>query len=146
MLKKLVFILLNPTGEKEKKITVAPVWLWNQFQCKKHMVGVPAHPKDLYRVAKTADFRETYWWLKVGCHFGNQDFIHRTQIDRHWWNFSWSRRCSTNERGFSVWFTLFYCFFFCPFALSLNEKWTFRVWLLIKLSNILLEITKTNKE
>ena len=104
----------QPDRWKRKKIRVAPVWLWNQFQCKKHMVGVPAHPKDLYRVAKTADFRETYWWLKVSCHFGNQDFIHRTQIDRHWWNFSWSRRCSTNERGFSVWFTLFYYFFYLP--------------------------------
>ena len=40
----------------------------------------------------------------------------------------------------------FTIFFICPFALSLNEKWTFRVWLLIKLSNRLLEITKTNKE
>lgn len=102
---------------KRKKIRVVPVWLWNQFQCKKCMVGVPAHPKDLYPVAKTADFRETYWWLKMGYHFGNQGFIHRTQIDRQWWKFSRSWRCSTNEKGFSIWFTLFYYFFIFPFAL-----------------------------
>ena len=72
MFKKLVFILLNPTGEKEKKL----------------------------------------------------ESLLSFQFDL-------------------LFFTIF---FICPFALSLNEKWTFRVWLLIKLSNILLEITKTNKE
>lgn len=112
----------QPDRWKRKKIRVAPVWLWNQFQCKKRMVGVPAHPKDLYPVAKTADFRETYWWLKVGYHFGNQGFIHRTQIDHQWWKFSWSRRWSTNEKGFPIWFTLFYYFFLSSHLLYAEWK------------------------
>lgn len=48
----------QPDRWKRKKIRVAPVWLWNQFQCKKRVVDVPAHPKDLYPVAKTADFEK----------------------------------------------------------------------------------------
>ena len=116
------YLFCSTRPVKKKKNRVAPVWLWNQFQCKKRMVGVPAHPKDLYPVAKTADFRETYWWLKVGYHFGNQGFIHRGQIDHQWWKFSWSRRWSTNEKGFPIWFTLFYYFFLSSHLLYVEWK------------------------